>query len=124
MAGCEYLDNIERIGLKSALKFYDEHKTFTEVMKCLQKHKTYKDKIPADYETKVSHVNMLFNYQTCFDPRSKKLTQLQPLETKAQLEKLDMDYMGRHEVFDKFLIEFSQGFVVKRNFESRKRYNG
>lgn len=23
MAGCEYLDNIERIGLKSALKFYD-----------------------------------------------------------------------------------------------------
>ena len=35
MAGCEYLDNIERIGLKSALKFYDEHKTFEGVIKHL-----------------------------------------------------------------------------------------
>lgn len=76
MAGCEYLDNIERIGLKSALKIYDQHKTFTEVMKCLKVHKTYKDKIPEDYEAKVHQVQMLFNYQTCFDPRSKKLTQL------------------------------------------------
>ena len=51
MAGCEYLDNIERIGLKSALKFYDEHKTFDGVIKHLESHKTYKDKIPADYKT-------------------------------------------------------------------------
>jgi len=35
MAGCEYLENIERIGLKSALKFYDEHKTFDGVFKHL-----------------------------------------------------------------------------------------
>ena len=56
MAGCEYLDNIERIGLKSALKFYDEHKTFDGVIKHLESHKTYKDKIPADYKTNVKKV--------------------------------------------------------------------
>jgi 5'-3' exonuclease len=56
MAGCEYLDNIERIGLKSALKLYDEHKTFHGVIKHLESHKTYKDKIPADYKTNVKKV--------------------------------------------------------------------
>ena len=56
MAGCEYLDNIERIGLKSALKLYDEHKTFDGVFKHLESHKTYKDKIPADYKTNVKKV--------------------------------------------------------------------
>jgi hypothetical protein len=25
MAGCEYLENIERVGLKVALKFYNKH---------------------------------------------------------------------------------------------------
>ena len=62
MAGCEYLDNIERIGLKSALKFYDEHKTFNNVFAALQKHKTYKDKIPADYAINLQKVSQLFNY--------------------------------------------------------------
>jgi len=56
MAGCEYLENIERIGLKSALKLYDEHKTFDGVIKHLESHKTYKDKIPADYKTNVKKV--------------------------------------------------------------------
>jgi len=56
MAGCEYLDNIERIGLRSALKFFDEHKTFDNVIKHLQTHKTYKDKIPIDYKTSVKKV--------------------------------------------------------------------
>lgn len=32
MAGCEYLKNIERVGLKNALKFYEKHKTFEKVM--------------------------------------------------------------------------------------------
>ena len=74
MAGCEYLDNIERIGLKSALKFYEEHKTFDNVIKHLETHKTYKDKIPKDYKANVKKVYQLFNYQTVFDPRTNSLT--------------------------------------------------
>ena len=35
-----------------------------------------------------------------------------------------MDYMGRHEVFERYLVEFSQGWVVKGTFEQRKRYSG
>ena len=35
-----------------------------------------------------------------------------------------MDYMGRHEVFERYLVEFTQGWVVKGTFEPRKRYDG
>jgi exonuclease 1 len=62
MAGCEYLDNIERLGLKSALKIYDQHKTFAKVVESLRANKTYKERIPADYETKAAKVAQLFNY--------------------------------------------------------------
>ena len=62
MAGCEYLDNIDRIGLKSALKHYDEHKTFDGVMKYLESSKTFKEKVPADYRANVKKVSLLFNY--------------------------------------------------------------
>jgi len=40
MAGCEYLPNIERVGLKVALKYFEKHKSFAEVMKFLRKNKT------------------------------------------------------------------------------------
>lgn len=121
MAGCEYLDNIERMGLKSALKQFDEHKTFDEVMKNLEKHKTFKDKIPKGYKESLHKVSLLFNYQTVYDPRSKRLTQLQPVDPGVTL---DMDYMGRHEVFERYLVEFTQGWVVRGTFEKRKRYTG
>ena len=39
-------------------------------------------------------------------------------------DELDMDYMGRHEVFERYLIEFAKGQVVRHSFEPRKRYGG
>jgi len=52
MAGCEYLPNIERIGLKVTLKHFSKHKTFDAVMKFLRTNKATKDKIPEGYEEK------------------------------------------------------------------------
>ena len=52
MAGCEYLNNIERIGLKVALKHFDKQKSFDGVMKFLRTNKATKDKIPDGYEEK------------------------------------------------------------------------
>lgn len=52
MAGCEYLPNIERIGLKVTLKHFSKHKTFDGVMKFLRTNKATKDKIPEGYEEK------------------------------------------------------------------------
>ena len=50
MAGCEYLPNIERIGLKVALKHFDKLKSFSEVMKFLRTNTVTKDRIPENYE--------------------------------------------------------------------------
>ena len=47
MAGCEYLSNIERIGLKVALKHFSKLKNFNAVMEFLRNNKTTKDRIPA-----------------------------------------------------------------------------
>lgn len=56
MAGCEYLPNIERIGLKVALKNFSKHKTFDAVMEFLRTNKSTKDKIPEAYEQKARQV--------------------------------------------------------------------
>ena len=69
MAGCEYLPNIERIGLKVALKHFDKYGTFEGVMKFLRQNKTTKEKVPQDYESKANKVVELMRYQTVFDPR-------------------------------------------------------
>lgn len=62
MAGCEYLPNIERIGLKMCLKHFDKHKSFEDVMKFLRTNKATKDRIPEKYEQTAEKVVELFKY--------------------------------------------------------------
>ena len=64
MAGCEYLENIERVGLKIALKFFDKFKTFEKVIEEMKTHKTYKDRIKDDYEQQALKAAQLFMFQT------------------------------------------------------------
>jgi 5'-3' exonuclease len=52
MAGCEYVENIERVGLKVALKHFEKSKTFEQVMLSLMKSPNYKRRIPEDYVNK------------------------------------------------------------------------
>jgi len=62
MAGCEYLNNIERVGLKSVLKIFEKEGSFDKVMEFYRTSKTHKDRIPDDYEAKARKVAQLFNY--------------------------------------------------------------
>ena len=50
MAGCEYITNIERIGLKVALKHFNKLGSFAEVMKFLRTNTITKDRVPEMYE--------------------------------------------------------------------------
>jgi hypothetical protein len=74
MAGCEYLPNIERVGLKKAVKHFGTEENFEGVMSLLEKSKIHKDRIPADYGIKAKFVYDLFNFQTVYDPRKQELT--------------------------------------------------
>lgn len=73
MAGCEYLPNIERVGLKVALKHFNREKTFVKVIEYLKKQKTYLDRIPDTYIPEANKVADLFQYQTVYNPELKKL---------------------------------------------------
>jgi 5'-3' exonuclease len=50
MAGSEYLPNIERVGLKVAIKHFGNYKDFEGVLKFLREHKVHKDRVPVAYE--------------------------------------------------------------------------
>ena len=76
MAGCEYLENIERVGLKVALKHFGKQGNFQKTIEHLMKEKTYKERIPADYQTRANKVADLFQMQTVYDPRERELIQL------------------------------------------------
>ena len=56
MAGCEYLDNIPRVGLKVVLKHFEREESFKKVMEYLRTNKTTKDKVPKNYEVLAAQV--------------------------------------------------------------------
>lgn len=60
MAGCEYLNNIERVGLKVALKHFKQYGSFRKVVEYLQSNKTTKDRVPKDYIAQAEKVMGLF----------------------------------------------------------------
>ena len=62
MSGCEYLNNIERVGLKVALKHFAREKSFAKVISFLRTNKVSKDRVPDDYETKAMQVLSLFKH--------------------------------------------------------------
>ena len=68
------MTNIERVGLKVAIKNFGLHKDFTGVMKALRENKISKDRVPSDYEAKAKLVYDLFNFQTVYDLRTQTLT--------------------------------------------------
>ena len=57
MAGCEYLDNIPRVGLKVVLKHFEREKSFKKVMEYLRTNKSTKDKVPKNYEVLAAQVS-------------------------------------------------------------------
>jgi 5'-3' exonuclease len=74
MAGCEYLPNIERVGLKLALKHFEKYGSFDKVIEFLQSQKTFKDRIPPNYIADAKKVAELFKNQTVYDVKTRKLT--------------------------------------------------
>ena len=62
MAGCEYLDNIPRVGLKVVLKHFEREKSFKKVMEFLRSNKSTSDKVPKNYEVLAAQVAQLFTY--------------------------------------------------------------
>jgi hypothetical protein len=49
MGGCEYLDSIDRVGLKVVLRNLKKAGSCEKVIDSLRNNKAFKDKVPEDY---------------------------------------------------------------------------
>ena len=92
MGGCEYLNSIDRVGLKVVLKNLEKAKTCEQVVKDLKASKSFKDRVPQGYLETMKKVRQIFKYQTVYDPRSRKFVPLNQPEEKEPIN--DQDYVG------------------------------
>lgn len=77
LSGCDYLDSIPSLGLKTAHRLLRKHKTVERIIRTLQFEG--KHRIPADYLTLFYQAEQTFLYQWAFCPTSKQLVNLSAL---------------------------------------------
>ena len=83
------------------------------------KNKSFKDRIPDNYLQALKKVQLLFFYQTVYDPRTESLVSLEPFPT-DQVDN-DLDFLGPHMPLDK-LLDFTNGYLCKKTLEKRETY--
>lgn len=76
MGGCEYMQSIDRVGLKVVLKHLAKVKTCKKVVEELRSSKAMSSKVPANYEKDLEKIRTIFKFQTVYDPRSKRFVPL------------------------------------------------
>ncbi|KAI1108033.1 hypothetical protein F5Y14DRAFT_141637 [Nemania sp. NC0429] len=86
LSGCDYLDSIPSLGLKTAHRLLRKHKTIERIIRTLQFEG--KHRIPADYLALFYQAEQTFLYQWAFCPTSKQLVNLSALPSDLSLDKL------------------------------------
>ncbi|KAI1816997.1 hypothetical protein GGS20DRAFT_534913 [Poronia punctata] len=86
LSGCDYLEGLPRIGLKTAHALLRKHKTVERVVRVLQFEG--KQTVPADYLTLFTQAEHTFLYQWAFCPVTKQLVNLTALPSDLDLENL------------------------------------
>lgn len=77
LSGCDYLDSIPGVGLKTAHKLLRRHKTVEKVVQMIKLEGTLH--VPANYIQAFAQAELAFIHQRVFDPASKKLVPLNEL---------------------------------------------
>ena len=108
LRGCDYLESLPKIGLKTALQYISKHKSIEEVVRWMEKVKEwFTPKLLEEYLAKAKNVRLMFKYQTVFNPKTKKLTQLSKIPEGLEL---DMKVVGKH-MSDEELEVYSEGLL-------------
>ncbi|KAJ9111128.1 hypothetical protein QFC19_001327 [Naganishia cerealis] len=77
LAGCDYLDSIPGIGIKTAHKLLRKHKTVEKVVQMVRLEGNAI--VPPDYIPQFRLAELVFLHQRVYDPRQRKLVTLLPL---------------------------------------------
>ena len=84
MAGCEYMESIQRVGLKVVCKLFKKTGSIEGVITDLQNNKIFKDRVPDGYLEQIEKTATIFLFQTVYDPIKKKWVQNCESETEEQ----------------------------------------
>jgi exonuclease-1 len=90
MSGCDYLTNIDKMGLKTAYRLIRKHKTMDRIIRAVQFDGKFK--VPPGYLESFTHAEMTFLHQWVFCPLEGRLVNCTPLE--EGVEASDMPYIG------------------------------
>lgn len=90
MGGCDYLDNIQGMGLKTAYRLIRKHKTIERVLKAVQFDGKFK--VPQGYLEAFLQAELTFLHQWVYCPGRKSLVNFSPVEG-VKVE--DMPFIGR-----------------------------
>ncbi|KAJ9093432.1 hypothetical protein QFC21_006463 [Naganishia friedmannii] len=91
LAGCDYLDSIPGIGIKTAHKLLRKHKTVEKVVQMVRREGNAI--VPPDYIPQFRLAELVFLHQRVYDPRQRKLVTLLPLED-GPLGSLECAHIG------------------------------
>ncbi|KAI1344409.1 hypothetical protein F5Y15DRAFT_111416 [Xylariaceae sp. FL0016] len=89
-SGCDYLDSVHHLGLKTANRMLRKHKSPERVIRMLQFDNKYH--VPADYSTLFTQAEQTFLYQWVYCPKAKELIHLTPLP--ADLDAQQLPFIG------------------------------
>ncbi|KAK8890262.1 hypothetical protein M9Y10_035034 [Tritrichomonas musculus] len=78
LSGCDYMEHINRLGIQTSLKMIREIKDPIELIISLRNGGKYK--VPEQYETQLKNAMLTFKAQKVYDPRTKSLKNLTPVE--------------------------------------------
>ena len=92
LSGCDYLDSITNLGLKTAYRMIRKHKTPEKTVRMLQFDGKYR--LPADYLTLFRQAERTFLYQWVFCPKTNQLVNLTELPSDINLD--EMPYIGAY----------------------------
>ena len=90
LSGCDYLTNIDKMGLKTAYRFVRKHKEAEKTIHMIQ----FEGKlvVPVDYATQFQQAEMTFLYHRVFSPIDQKLVFLNEVPRGMKIE--EMPYLG------------------------------
>lgn len=92
MAGCDYLDSIPGIGIKTAHKLLRKHKSIEKVVQNVRLDGNLT--VPSDYIPQFRLAELVFLHQRVYDPRTGRLDTLLPVVREGGLEEVEEGYIG------------------------------
>ena len=80
LAGCDYADSVDGVGIKKALKYVQQYRELSPVLDALQR----KYDVPTDYEALLERALLTFGHQTVLDEALGTTRHLAPLSEDAR----------------------------------------